>query len=284
MITFTIQKPKEVVFEIKNVDLGADAFDRGYEAGEKDGYLNGYEIGAKEGAEVGYAKGEQEGYEKGHTAGVADGIEQGKQEEYDRFWDAYQENGNRTDYSYAFSYEGWNDTTFNPKYNIVPNKANVGYMFSYSKMSNIAETLKNRNIVIDFSQCTTAADILNNAETVEFPDIDCGNFTAMTNTFRFAKKLQKASLSNVKATYTWSNSFASCGELTDITFSGTIGRDIFLGHSSKLSTASIQSIIDALADLTGQTAQKVTFHKDVGGRLTQAQKDAISAKNWTLVY
>ena len=51
-----------------------------------------------------------------------------------------------------------------------------------------------------------------------------------------------------------------------------------------LSDATIQSIIDGLADLTGATAQTLTFHATVGNKLTEAQKATITAKNWTLVY
>jgi hypothetical protein len=54
--------------------------------------------------------------------------------------------------------------------------------------------------------------------------------------------------------------------------------------SAVLSDDSIQSIIDGLADLTGSTAQTLTLHATVGAKLTQAQKDAAAAKNWTLVY
>ena len=57
-----------------------------------------------------------------------------------------------------------------------------------------------------------------------------------------------------------------------------------IGASNLLYDETIQSIIDGLADLTGQTAQTLTLHADVGAKLTQAQKDAVSAKNWTLVY
>lgn len=64
----------------------------------------------------------------------------------------------------------------------------------------------------------------------------------------------------------------------------TIKASIGLQGSGNLSDATIQSVIDGLADLTGQTAQTVTFHADVGAKITQTQKDAIAAKNWTLVY
>ena len=226
-------------------------------------YNEGYEIGAKEGAEVGYNR--------------------GKQEEYDRFWDAYQENGKRTNYDYAFYGPGWTDETFKPKYDMV-NIVSLGGMFSYSNISDLKGLLDNLGIAFDTSNAVSAADLINNCATTTCPTIDCIKFSANTNLFRFAKKLQTASLVNVQATQGWVNAFASCGELVNLSITGTIGKNIAPYQCAKLSDASIQNIIDCLADLTGQTAQTVTFHKDVGGRLTQAQKDTISAKNWTLAY
>lgn len=55
-------------------------------------------------------------------------------------------------------------------------------------------------------------------------------------------------------------------------------------QSSNLSSESIQSIIDCLADLTGGTAQTLTLHATVGAKLTDEQKAAVAAKNWTLAY
>ena len=79
--------------------------------------------------------------------------------------------------------------------------------------------------------------------------------------------------------------FYQCTALEEIRIkAGTINKSIAFAQSNKLSDASIQSIIDGLADLTGATTQTVTFHADVGNKLTQAQKDTITAKNWTLAY
>ena len=47
------------------------------------------------------------------------GIETGKKQEYDSFWDAFQDDGKRTSYSYAFTGACWNDITFKPKYKFV---------------------------------------------------------------------------------------------------------------------------------------------------------------------
>ena len=55
-----------------------------------------------------------------------------------------------------------------------------------------------------------------------------------------------------------------------------------LSSSRSLTASSIQNVIDALADLTGSTSQKVTFASTVKSKLTDEQLAQISAKNWTL--
>ena len=81
------------------------------------------------------------------------------------------------------------------------------------------------------------------------------------------------------------HAFMNMGALREIRFKkGTIYKNIGFQQSANLSADSIQSIIDGLADLTGQTVQTLTFHKTVGNKLTEAQKATITAKNWTLVY
>ena len=50
------------------------------------------------------------------------GKEEGAREEYDRFWDVYQDYGNRIDYTNAFggNYRGcyWTEDTLKPKYDM----------------------------------------------------------------------------------------------------------------------------------------------------------------------
>ena len=72
--------------------------------------------------------------------------------------------------------------------------------------------------------------------------------------------------------------------LVNLTISGTIGTAMSLKDSSLLSAESVQSVIDALKDLTGTTTLKLTLHADVVARMTDEQKATITAKNWTLVY
>ena len=53
--------------------------------------------------------------------------EAGKKTQYDEFWDAFQDYGNKTNYANAFG-GYWNEKTLRPKYDIVPTNM---YMFTH---------------------------------------------------------------------------------------------------------------------------------------------------------
>lgn len=83
----------------------------------------------------------------------------------------------------------------------------------------------------------------------------------------------------------FNNSFANTYLLETVRFTpGSIKKGISFNVCSNLTDATIQNIIDGLADLTGGTAQTITLHATVGGKLTAAQTAAASAKNWTITY
>lgn len=72
-------------------------------------------------------------------------------------------------------------------------------------------------------------------------------------------------------------------QLEEIRFKkDTINVNIQLDQSPLLSDTTIQSVIDGLSDLTGQTTQTITFHADVKAKLTEEQIATITSKNWTL--
>lgn len=73
--------------------------------------------------------------------------------------------------------------------------------------------------------------------------------------------------------------FANCDNLEEITFApNTLSISISLYRSSKLTSESIQSIIDGLA--TVETAKTLTLYSAI--TLTDEQKATINAKGWTL--
>lgn len=212
---------------------------------------------------------------------VAEGIEQGKQAEYDAFWDAYQQNGNRTNYNFAFGGAGWTDETFKPKYPIAPvGNAATENMFYASEITNIPDGL------LDFSQVTHCYMTFRASKLITAPPLDLSNCTAGGLHWLFAQchNLKEIKTVTVSEGVTYTNFALYCYSLEKITFAGTIGQSLSFAWSSLLTVESVQSIIDHLKDLTGATAQTLTFHADVGAKLTDAQKAAITAKNWTLAY
>lgn len=65
---------------------------------------------------------------------------------------------------------------------------------------------------------------------------------------------------------------------------GTLSLSLDMAHCSWLSDATVQSIIDGLANLSGQTTQTLTLHTNVGAKLIPDQIAFAEAKNWTLAY
>lgn len=253
MITFTIERPKEVAFNIPNIDLGADAYDRGYEEGEKVGYTNGYEIGAKEGYEVGYNKGKAEGNVLLYAKTLPS-------------------------YAVAAFPDGYELELNIP--NFVP--PSTGSFGNWQDVTGLRRLKLVSSATVPALNCTT----LMNASSIEEFDVSefPRNFKNMASTFLHCRFLRRivGELDLTEAAFN-GYEFYNCTALEEIRIkSGTIKKSIAFAQSDKLSAASIQSIIDGLADLTGATAQKLGIHSDVLFRLTETQYNAITAKNWTL--
>ena len=175
---------------------------------------------------------------------------------YDTFWDSYQLNGTRTNYRYAFYSQNsgvWTDDLYAPKYPIIATGSYGGD--SVFQNSLITDTKVDIEIGINAS----------------YTFISCYNL----------KTIRKLIVSENTTFNRW---FGGCGALENVTFDGVIASDISFSDSTKLTNASVQSVIDHLKDLTGLTSQTLTLHEYVANALTDTQKAAITAKNWTLVY
>lgn len=213
-------------------------------------------------------------YDKGYESGVADG----KKAEYDAFWDMFQENGNRTDYRYAFAYTQWTEEMFKLKYpiKIVGEGACAFYEFPVVWADKVFE--------VDLSEGTNLIWIFRFSKLTHIGKCDLSSATSIEGGFAFCHNLVSIEEIVSNENLAWTNIFNYSAALAEIRFSGVIGKSINLPECSKLSMESVDSIINALKNLAGQTAQTLTFHATVGGKLTEAQKAAITAKNWTLVY
>lgn len=211
-------------------------------------------------------------------AEVGEAYEQGKQAEWSVLWDSIQNFGNKVDYTGTFRDKGWTDETFNPKYPIKPTTAD--YTFVDTGITDFTR----EGIVLDFSLTTVARGTFRGTRNTEMklPTIDFSKVAYSSENFRnfWGKELSLI----LPETFNYSTSFLENYYLENLTISGVIGSSINLRDSRLLSAESIQCVIDCLKDLTGATAQTLTFHKDVGAKLTDTQKATITAKNWTLVY
>lgn len=197
---------------------------------------------------------------------------------YDAFWDSYTQNGQRTNYAQAFSDVYWTTASFGvPKYVLKPTTAER--MFQSTGITEIPEG------VLDTSLCTNMTYMFSTSKILKIPTIDCSSCTALTNTFRETyrqESITDITLVNVRADCIFSSTFYYTGNLVNLSITGTIGNSISFSQSSKLSSDSVQNIIDCLADLTGQTTQTLTLHATVKSKLTDVQIATITNKNWTL--
>lgn len=216
--------------------------------------------------DAGYQKGKAEG---GDTEQAYEqGVEAGKQAEYDRFWNTYQNNGNRDHYVYAFSWIGWNDDCYNPKYPIIGGATKFG----------LQQVFVQNNLITD-----TKVDLIDQKGNIQELVAHC------TQLVKIPLLQLEAPVTNTK------NAFVRCAKLTDITIKcvgdGCIATSISFAESPLLTTGaegettnSVQSIIDALMTITDGVARTLTLHADVRAKLTSEQVNTIkNVKGWSLI-
>lgn len=178
-------------------------------------------------------------------------FEAGQKAEYDRFWDDYQDHGNRTDYRVAFGGHGWSKELFKPKYDIQLNDPQM--MFYMSDMSfDLVEHLESIGRKIDFSKVTTLWYTFSGCRFTRIGVISAEKCTVTYLTdqaFRGAVNLVTIDciICSDKTVFN-DNAFNGCSALQNITFSGTLATSgLALRNSTKLSRASIESLVGVYA-------------------------------------
>ena len=179
-------------------------------------------------------------------------FEAGKQVEYDRFWDSYQEGGKRTNYTAVFA-NGWNDEIFNPKYDFI--LTNASQMFQYSKITTLASKLKEKGLKLDTSAITGASAIqmFQGARVKDIPELDlrnCTNIGYILGSNAKVETVEKFIISE-KATQNASNWFSGAARLTHIIFDGVLAvTGVSLNRSVLLDKESIVSLVNILSTTT----------------------------------
>ena len=217
------------------------------------------------------------------------GYADGKQDEYDRFWDVYQDNGNRTDYRCAFGGFGWTDETFRPKHKIQPVQANN--MFFYCQTTDMKKTLADCGVTLDLSKCTEFTHWFSYCASSTLGVVD--TTSAVNLQYLFAQRNYLVSidcviLRNDGSQTGLSTAFQELRELENVHFEGEFGESVSFARSSKLSMESVDDIIAHLRDYMyhddAGRGTTLTLHKDVGAKLTDDELRIAWDKNWSVVY
>lgn len=194
------------------------------------------------------------GQNSGGSGGYDDGFADGKKAEQDAFWDAYQDKGDRRNYTYAFYQSGWIDDIYHPKYPIIGSGA-CGYMYAYS---GVTDTI----VPIEVYHKTSTALFQNSS----------------IKTIRSLKVVEGGSFTN------W---FVQCGDLENITFTedSVIGNNISFSSCKNLTHTSLLSILNTLADKSADTSGAdfvCTLGTDNLNKLSDAEKAIATGKGWVL--
>lgn len=188
------------------------------------------------------------------------------------------------DYAQAYNFR----SSVLPENSHISIKPKVALNTNMSSWFREVRNLKTLMIDYDFSDKTYTTNFLFsgsiNLEIVDFKNkvvLLSGN---CTNTFNNCENLTEIkAILNLSEVTSVNTMFNLCKKLKEVRFNeGSVKISISFASSNLLSAESIQSIIDGLADLTGVTAQTLTFHTDVKNKLTQEQLTTITNKNWTL--
>jgi hypothetical protein len=200
--------------------------------------------------------------------------EAGKQAEYDAFWDAYQNYGNRTNYYVAFfgsERTYWNNNSFKPKYPIRPTNANN--MLSNSGISgDLTEFAE-----IDFSRATIVSNALSNNDYItrvgvlDLRKVNTANISLIAGNDRLIT-VDEIIFKDDGTQYANESGFAltSCYNLKNLKITGKINF-LFNAQYSPLTKDSITSVINALYE--GSTGLTATFKKT-------AKEAAFTADEW----
>lgn len=228
----------------------------------------------------GYTVGHTEGFDKG---GYDKGYDKGKKDAYDFFWDTYQENGIYRSYAHAFAGIGWNNDTFNPKYDI---KVSYGYMMfrDCAVTGNLDEALAKSNVKIDFTKLYDAPYLFSQCAFSKIGILDLSNLSYLNNIFTGSKNLHTIEELIIKDGCKINNPFSECTALRNLKITGNIGENLDLHWSVELTHDSIMNVIDCLVDYSGSGK---TFILTLGeanlAKLSDVEKGIATGKGWTLV-
>lgn len=195
-------------------------------------------------------------------ADIDEVFEAGAKSEYDKFWDAYQQNGKRKGYSGAFSGVGWTAETFKPKYDLIVKTTARNMFLSGLQGVNLEEHLVNLGIAFDTSGVTSIDGFdyfLQHSCPSVMPTIDTRGTTQVRYIFCHANFLTtvRKLIFKEDGSQTLKSLFDGCTALANITIEGKMGANVDI-KAAPLTKESIISVVNAL--YSGATGKTLTLN------------------------
>lgn len=176
----------------------------------------------------------------------------------------------------------YNRTVFPDGYEI--NIVSVNHKGDMQNMFNGARGIRKITIDVPLGVAYTLYGFARDCSVEEIVFPDGINITSW-NYFAYGAVSLKKVIGRIDLTGSSTNtvSFDTVTTLEEIYFMpNTIEASLTILASPNLTDASIQSIVDGLADMAGGTSAKLTLHATVKAKLTETQLATIAAKNWVL--
>ena len=229
------------------------------------------------------------GYDIGYETGKSDGensntaFEDGKQAEYDRFWDSFQQNGNLRRYEQAFAAYGWNDETFKPKYDIIPSSGNY-YIFQNAQITDLKKILEEQGVVFDTSRVGYALAWFIGSTITTVPELDLTGASTVI-ALQGASALKTVPKFILKKTgnqnFQKNNSFRDCTALEHIIFEGLITSGDLDLHWSPLDKESLTSVVNCLATTTENLTVTLSLNAvNKAFETSEGANDGITSTEW----
>lgn len=219
----------------------------------------------------------------GMAASVPDVYDAGAKSEYDRFWDAYQDGGNRKNYACAYAGLGWTTDNFTPMHDMMPTNAYM--MFRENPIAgDLVAILDATGVTLDFSDCTNYSYLFMYSYFSRVGTLRITQAAAVSLFQGAAVKTIDKIILNSDGSNTFLNWFSSAKNLENVTFEGTIAQNgLNLQWSTKLSHDSIVGIINALSDSTAGLSVTLSETAVNNAFATEEWEALIAARqNWTI--